>query len=218
VDASGQPPAADAAAPAVADTTAIDSGESGGADDAGPSGQGYVIQLQGYHYHNADSAMEKEKGPSFVRNTLLKNLMEGTVRLPDGPNGEVVDVPIKDLGIGYPILVFFRRTSDPQPLYDPSEGPSYGQGGEGDDGPMPRPRSGVTATAPAGEEQKPEEPKVQMVRRTPFIVQFCWTQTPPTGRQLIAQQRAEAANEAATAAEADGKTAQVNTNNPPAGE
>ena len=60
--------------------------------------------------------------------------------------------------------------------------------------------------------------KVQMVRRTPFIVQFCWTQTPPTGRQLIAQQRADAANAAAAAAAADGKTAQVTTNKPPAGE
>jgi type IV pilus assembly protein PilM len=221
-DASGQPPAADAAAPAVADTTAIDTGDTGESDDAGPSGPGYVIQLQGYHYHNADSAMEREKGPSFVRNTLLKNLMDGTVRLPDGLNGDVVDVPIKDLGIGYPILVSFRRTSDPQPLFDPTEGSGYGQrlgrSGEGDDGPMPRPRAATTATAAAGEEEKPEEPKVQMVRRTPFIVQFCWTQTPPTGRQLIAQQRADAANAAAEAAAADGKTAQVTTNQPPAGE
>jgi hypothetical protein len=166
--------------------------------------------------------MEREKGPSFVRNTLLKNLMDGTVRLPDGLNGDVVDVPIKDLGIGYPILVSFRRTSDPQPLFDPTEGSGYGQrlgrSGEGDDGPMPRPRAATTATAAAGEEEKPEEPKVQMVRRTPFIVQFCWTQTPPTGRQLIAQQRADAANAAAEAAAADGKTAQVTTNKPPTGE
>ena len=73
---------------------------------------------------------------------------------------------------------------------------------------MSRSRGGAAAS-PDGEEQPPEQPKVQMARRTDFVVQFCWKQTPPTERQLIAAQRREAAEAAAEAAAAGGQTAQV---------
>ena len=61
-----------------------------------------MIQLTGYHYHNADQTNQTRK---FVIDTLVKALEEGTVKLPDGYDaetkkltGELIDVPIKDWG------------------------------------------------------------------------------------------------------------------------
>ena len=45
------------------------------------------------------------EGQPFLQNTFIKQLEEGSVQLPDGPNGELVDVLITDLGISHPVVV-----------------------------------------------------------------------------------------------------------------
>ena len=70
--------------------------------EEGPSGPGWVIQLTGYHYHNSDRSNEAGQ---FVNNTLIKNLKEGSVELPDGENDALIKVPMADLGISHPWLV-----------------------------------------------------------------------------------------------------------------
>ena len=49
--------------------------------------------------------MSAKKAKRFIRNTFFKNLETGTVKLPDGPDGKLIDVPIADLGIKYPVVV-----------------------------------------------------------------------------------------------------------------
>ena len=59
-----------------------------------------MIQLRGYHFHNKgyDSFSF-----AYVRDTLIKNLLEKNVKLP-GKDGVETEIPIKDLGIGYPVI------------------------------------------------------------------------------------------------------------------
>ena len=79
-------------------------GDAGGGEEGGGglSGPGWVIQLTGYHYHNKDKSNQTSR---FVNNTLIKNLEEGFIELPDGPNGEMVKVSFADLGISHPWVV-----------------------------------------------------------------------------------------------------------------
>jgi len=78
------------------------------ADDAvaglGPSGPGWVIELRGYHFHNARG--EINNGDRFVKSTLLKHLKAGKVVLPPGPEGgkETV-VDLRAMGVSYPVLL-----------------------------------------------------------------------------------------------------------------
>ena len=73
-----------------------------------------MIELRGYHLHNELPAPAKnidvgDEGEKFVTNTFLKNFETGKVKLPDGPNGELIEVPIADLGIKYPVVMTSQR-------------------------------------------------------------------------------------------------------------
>ena len=110
-----------------------------------PTGPGFVIQLTGYHYHNADQTNQTRK---FVIDTLVKALEEGTVKLPDGYDeaskkltGELVDVSLKDMGISRPWLVAGKPLKS-EPI-DP-DAALMGDGGMG--GGMP---AGFGVPAPA---------------------------------------------------------------------
>ncbi|HEY2894312.1 MAG TPA: type IV pilus assembly protein PilM [Pirellulales bacterium] len=106
-------PAADGAAPvapdaapagaAPADAPAADPAATAAAtpppEDTGPKGPGWVIQLRGEHYHNKQS-----EGGAYVRDTLVKNLREKEIVLP-GKDGKPEKMPLKELGIGYPVIV-----------------------------------------------------------------------------------------------------------------
>ncbi|MFV2067444.1 MAG: pilus assembly protein PilM [Pirellulales bacterium] len=165
----------------------------------GPTDAGWVIELRGYHYHNDSSPTNQ--GANFVRNTLIKNLIDGKVMLPVEENGELKEVPIKDLGIAFPVLVETTRISEPMPLVDPNRADALRRAAAGED------REGSVARR----KEKPEEeedaaPAMQMVKRFNFIVQFCWQPTPPSVRKEIANKRAEEdkAKAAALAAQKNG--------------
>ena len=64
-----------------------------------PSGEGWIIEVSGYHFHNAG----RSQGALFVDDTLVRNLEIGTVQLPAGK--ELVQVSLKDLGIRFPLQV-----------------------------------------------------------------------------------------------------------------
>ncbi|MEM9353586.1 MAG: type IV pilus assembly protein PilM [Planctomycetota bacterium] len=164
----------------------------------GPEGSGWVVQLTGYHYHNADQSNQTAR---FVNRTLIKNLEEGSVELPTGPGGELVEVPFSDFGISYPWVVQGQKLRDE--LLDPdgnlggpgasSRGGGYGgYGGEGGGRPgAARPRA------------NDEDSELIELKRYDFVAQFCWTPTTAVERQQIAQERAQAEAAAAEAAEAE---------------
>ncbi len=65
----------EAAAPAATDGSSSQ-GSTAEAGGAGPTGEGWVVQLQCYHYYNQDLA---KQGISHVNATLIRNLKFGSV-------------------------------------------------------------------------------------------------------------------------------------------
>jgi type IV pilus assembly protein PilM len=145
---------------------------------APPTGEGWVIQLKGYHYRNTmpgnkDLDFRNNEGKLFVDNTLVKQLEEGSVQLPDGPNGEMVEVPMEKLGIKYPVVTKSSTIYDvpfaPEATSSEGGAPSMGRG----------PRMGAPGMAG---EAGVEGPKIWKLRRSDFTVQFFWKPTPRSER------------------------------------
>ena len=132
------------------------------ANDAGPKGPGWVIKIEGHHYHN----MGANQSGEFVKSTLLRNLATGQIELPTADHNGTERVSLKDLGIGYPVLVsslrvYSEEIKNPDPVVAGKEpggnaGPN-GRGGLAD-------REQATA----------DTIKLQ---RYDFRVQFCWKPT-----------------------------------------
>jgi type IV pilus assembly protein PilM len=105
--------------------------EEEGAGVPGPTGPGWVVQLVGHHFHNEDRHRPDE-GEQFLRNTIVANLAGNgdTVPLTVGPRaGE--QVPVGELGIGFPVIV---QSSRLRPVVIPtSPGPNRGMAAPGVD-------------------------------------------------------------------------------------
>ncbi|MFN9603729.1 MAG: hypothetical protein ACK6A7_09835, partial [Planctomycetota bacterium] len=68
-----------------------------------PTGPGWVIEIQGYHFYNGDDKKGLD-GAAHVEKYFINFLENGEVQLP-GPNpDELKKVPLFDLGIRRPIL------------------------------------------------------------------------------------------------------------------
>ncbi len=174
------PPAAPPATPG-ADPAA------GGAATAGPTGEGWVFQLTGYH----DYDVVGQQGAAHLRNTLLKKLMKGTIKLPAGPGGELTTTTMDELGIRFPVIAddtLLTVESIPNPEYD-RRSQLRDQEIEGDE---------------ANGEKKDEIPELFYIDRYRFWVQFCWTPTPASQR-LLERERLKQQKEAAESLAADGE-------------
>lgn len=153
-------------------------GEEGaeGGTGNGPTGAGWVIQLNGYHFHNGVDLQNESE--NFVQKTFIKNLLEGTIELPDGPNGELVDVPIADLGIGFPVILTQNALYDVQ--YDPEATDEKGARSRRRSPPDPRPTSRPRRNRK--KEKKPKERVLWTLTEYDFVIQFSWSPTPRTER------------------------------------
>ncbi len=207
-------PAADMAAPAAdtgapTDTMASDSGtfDEEGMEESeatGPSGPGWVIEIGGHHFFNADVTTWMGV---HVRSTLMKNLREQKIQLPGGPNRPPEVFTMEELGIGYVILArsnpLDKNYRIPNPFYEgptqgtsgyPGAGPGVpgmggpGMGMPGMGGPMGGAAPGQDDADAAGsddettEEPKEPEPPFFIVPKHDFIVQFCWQEQQLTDR------------------------------------
>jgi hypothetical protein len=161
----GAAPAADAAAAPDASAATPEA-----APDPGPEGAGWIVQLRGYHYHNKDvdkAAPGYVSGSGFVRDTLMKQLRDGKVQLP-GKDGKLQEVSVKDLGIGYPVIVSEIRPPVPVTLETGEEEVSTETG-----------------------RQTVKQTKTITLKRFDFILQFAWRPTPLSKRIEIEEQRAK---------------------------
>jgi type IV pilus assembly protein PilM len=154
-----------------------DSGQpmDGAAAAGGPTGPGWVIQFQGYHFHNsiAGVRLTNNEGKEFIERTFFKKLEEGSVELPDGPNGELVEVTYKELGIQAPVVI------TENPIIDVDYFPEAidGEPNRTAAAPMPMARGGRGVAS-----EEPVGPKIWKLRRYDFTIQFYWTPTPRTAR------------------------------------
>jgi type IV pilus assembly protein PilM len=167
---------------------------------------GWVIQLRGYHLHN-DLIDEKPpvkvgaEARKFILDTFCKTLEEGSVKLPDGPNGELIDVKITDLGISQPTVVttekIIRREYYAQPVELDSNGTPI----------LPQAPVALTETplSPGGLPAVPPEPETIKLRKYNFIIQFAWQPQPRAVRREKAEQ-AKASQASTAAVEGDAAT------------
>jgi hypothetical protein len=165
---------------------------------------GWVIQLVGHHYHNSlpGQTTKGEEATQFVIKTFCKELEKGTVKLPDGENGELMDVKISDLGIFYPTVVTRARLQRVQVAAESLEAVQA----RAQQASQQAARSGALSTTPAA----PVEPKTFDLRRYDFLVQFAWQPTPRSKRQELKNQPA-----GQTVDEAAGTAAVGDTTTPP---
>ena len=151
------------------------------------TGPGWIIELKGYHFHNSDTSNE---GREFIEHTLFHELEEGKVQLPDGEGGALVEVPIKDLGISYPVVITQPRIRTVN--FDPEAIGSDASSSVGRPAMMSRGRNDAAADQP--------ERKLWKLRRYDFVIQFCWQPKTRTQRREKAAAGAEPAAGTAAAA------------------
>jgi type IV pilus assembly protein PilM len=188
------PPAAAPPATPPADATAAGAPPAEGAAAIG----GWVFELRGYHLHNnlTDKNIDVgDEGEKFVRETFIKNLETGKVSLPDGPGGQLVEVPIADLGIQFPVVVTNQRVNPVTYMAEPADTAN---------GTVPTGPEGAAMSIGAGGDQ----PKTFKLRQYDFIVQFCW-QPQPRGHRLekMAEKKPPATGEAPAGTAAAGEDA-----------
>lgn len=209
-----QPPPGDedsspAAATPVSNPAPAEGGEAApaatgeAAEDAGPQGPGWVLQLTGYHYHNRDVAGGTQ-GAEYVRNTLIRDLANGEVLLP-GPGGQGGElVSMKDMGVGYPVLVDPRRIrvvkvnnpyAEPKPV-DPA---AAGAAQPGMQPGMMQAMPGMSGMSGEMGGMGQGQGEIVTLRRFDFVVQFCWQPTPPSKRH----EKKQEGNDAQAAPEAE---------------
>ena len=175
--ATGQAPAAPAPAPAPDGAPAPTPTGDAASTTPGPSGEGWVIQIIGHHFHN----QTRPTGDEYIRETLLKKLLnkddpkKGTLISLPGPDGKSTQVSIKDLGISYPVLLNYGQHKTPYQADIPLPGWNPGNGAEA--------------------------PSIS-VNRYDFAIQFCWKE-----RSLSKVKPAEAEKSPALASGADNATA-----------
>lgn len=171
-----------------------DGGEGGG--EGGLSGPGWVVQLTGYHYHNKDKTNQTSR---FVKNTLIKNLEEGFVELPDGPGGGTVKVSFTDLGISHPWIVEDKKIQkEIVNLEAPLDDQTGGRGGYGAAGGYGGEYGseyggaggyGAGARGATGDEGEEGNPGIVELEKYEFVLQFVWQETSKSERKEKAEQR-----------------------------
>lgn len=187
------------------------------AEDEGPTGPGWVVQVTGYHYHNHNNPREiaPEGGPylqgaQYLQENFLRNLdgFGEKLSLPKrGVQGEMEAVSLTDLGIGYPVLI------DPGQIYqvklpnpNAKDLPGTGMPGGGysteygadpmamGEGGMPMPGApgmampGRPGSTAAAATGEDAEPPFLDVLQFDFTVEFCWQpELPAEGEEQAAQ-------------------------------
>lgn len=184
--------------------------------DGEESNAGWVIQLDGYHYHNGkEYAATGDEREDYVLKTLIHRLETGSVKLPLR-DGTEVEFTYQELGISHPFVVgagvFKEKNTEVNPEYH-KRGRAAGGAGMAGGGPgmggMGMGGMGTGALGGAAPGVGPDgKPLIKPFFEAPkfeFQVQMVWRERPLTAR-LDAKLAAEAA--AAEAAAIEGETAE----------
>ena len=186
-----------AAAAAAADTGAAGTEPASNLEVTGPEGDGWVIEIRGYHYFNKDLRSSRAQ---HVRNTLIRNLAQQKVRLPRG-NGDLETFTMAELGVGYALLLSDGTSSKekiPNPNYTPPKPVEEGAA----------PAAKKPAVEKDDDKKKPgPPPQVAFFEENKysFTVQFCWQQKLLTQRITELDEKRAAEAEARKAAEEEKK-------------
>jgi type IV pilus assembly protein PilM len=183
-DAAGKAPAG----PAVA---GAGTGSNAGAGSAQPpTGPGWIIQLRGHHFHNANR-LDTVRGAEYVRKTLVEKLRTGKVKLAGDSKGGAELLTMRELGISCPVLVKPLKPTAVDLLLPTAQ---TGSGSATAAAPEAKSASGGTVDAPhpvhaAGD----DGPRTVKVQQFDFDVQFCWQPKTPTERREAKKAKDQAA-------------------------
>jgi len=172
--------------------------------ETAPSGEGYVVTLRGYHFHN-DPTNPQEQGVLYVINNFLKKLQQPTVQQPDFPVRDVTR-----LGISHATILDHSQKIE---LYNPQERQSTSAarvikpGGQGGMGANPGNQFGAEGGVmpadpsmnPMGNPANPQN--IRELNRTDFVIQFAFNYRPVADR--LAADAEAAAAEGAPGAEGE---------------
>lgn len=166
--------------------------------DEGPSGEAWVVELQGYHYFNNPERVGLE-GNNHIRRYLTtafrapellpKDVRNRTIQLPDphAPSEPPIEYTPEELGIKFPMLLDIAsavETTIPNPDYtppDPTDASTPAAGRQPG-------TSGSAKTIPVDESG---EPQYYKARKMEFVFQFVWTPTNHTARMEARRLKAE---------------------------
>jgi type IV pilus assembly protein PilM len=206
--------AADTTAAYGGDTSAgygADAGAGYGGDGAvGGSGDaGWVIQVDGYHYHNGkEYAATGDELEEFILKRLVHEFETGSIKLPVGADNEPVEFTYQELGLSNPFVISGKfeekhRILNPEwakakPVM-PTAGAGYGAGGGGY-GAGTVAGAGGAGMAPGMIRKNADGEEVPQFFDAPkysFKLQLVWREKPLTARleakALAEQQALEAA-------------------------
>ncbi|TWU45254.1 Competence protein A [Novipirellula aureliae] len=160
----------------------------------GPSGDGWIIEMHGYHYYNSSKYMGKE-GNNHIQAYLTTNFMLKPILVPD-ETGKMVSFTPRQFGFSYPILLEDGRpqlVSIPNPDFDPEAIALAQQALQMNEIPL-----GQTAQEL---EDLIEEPATLEVLKLDFVYQIVWQPTTMADRLEVKRlaEEAKAAEEAAAA-------------------
>ncbi len=176
------------------------------ATDTGPTGPGWVFELQGYHYYNSTKPERRgTEGSEHVRTTLITNLMKKPINLPDGEGGMVAFTP-EEMGLKYALLLNDNKPVEvmiPNPDYDFEAIQEAIRKLQAENGTDPAASGGavgaVNMTGYKPGDKLPDgtiiEPEMIRVRRHDFVVQVVWQETTISDRLKLRAEK-EAAEKA----------------------
>ncbi len=222
---------AEATASTETATTTETSSEGGG------DTPGWVIQINGYHYHNGrEYAGTGDELEDFVLKTLIHRLETGSVKLPD-PDGQLRDFTFKELGFSHAfVLPSSPNASEPEfKILNPEWVKRYGNNAAGMSGDMGGGMSGSSSgmggrgmgapgggmgmgmglgggmggSQPGTPVEDPDCPRFFPAPKFTFVVQVVWQEKPLSQRIAAQEKAAEEAKAAAEAAAGESAEGQV---------
>lgn len=175
-----------------------------GSSNALSGKRGWVIELQGHHFHNFEGDASVLSDLDYVRSTILKELSKGEVKLPDGT------YKFSDLGVTFPTVVRAdERMTEKFIEFDPAEARKalngqFGGMGPGGGGREMAAMMGGTANKQLGNGETTFNAKLFT-----FVVQMAWEPRSPEERKLARDARLQKEKDEAealtkAAAEGDG--------------
>ncbi len=122
-------------------------------DDVGVYGPGWVVEIQGHHYHNSQEALNREEASyAYVIKSFLANFVTRTIKF-DGAENEIEgggEFKFSDFGVFYPTLVSYSEPVEVE---------------------IAKPRPPGAANDPTA---LPPSESVEIAKRCDFVVQFAW--------------------------------------------
>jgi type IV pilus assembly protein PilM len=155
-----------------------------------PTGPGWIIQIRGHHFHNADR-IDTVRGAEYVRTTLIAKLRAGKVKLASGSRGGAEEVSMRELGIRCPVLV---KPLKPVPVDLPIPTAQAGSSSHPTAAPEAKPGpGGATEATHVVHAAGDDAPRTVGVQKFDFDVQFCWQPKTPTERHEAKKTQDQAA-------------------------